>query len=176
MESILTAAGRKSALIGTIEYHVAGQDFARAAHHSRGARTESHLERSAGTGCDRRRDGSFIARAGAAARVRRAVRRGRLHQPDARSSRLSQNHGRILRRQASSVRGLRHGCSARRGHESRRRIRREAGRIQPQAQCGRSDIRVGARRLARGESGHQRRAARASIWLRPREDRSLSRR
>ena len=39
IESILTAAGRKSALIGTIEYHVAGQRLSRAPHHPGGART-----------------------------------------------------------------------------------------------------------------------------------------
>ncbi len=42
LESILTAAGRKSALVGTIEYHVAGRGPARASHHARVAGTEPH--------------------------------------------------------------------------------------------------------------------------------------
>ena len=39
------------------------------------------------------RDGSVVARAGAAARRRHALRRRRLHQPDARSPRLPRRHG-----------------------------------------------------------------------------------
>ena len=42
IESILYAAGRKSALIGTIEYHVAGRVLSRAPHHARGTRTEPY--------------------------------------------------------------------------------------------------------------------------------------
>ena len=60
IEAIFNAAGRKSALIGTIEYHVAGRVIAAPHHHPRGARTESHFQRSDRPGRDRCRNGSFL--------------------------------------------------------------------------------------------------------------------
>ena len=93
LESILNAAGRKSALIGTIEYHVAGKVSARPAHDARSARTQSHAEPGSGPGRNRGGDGSFLARAGAAAGLWNSVRCRRFHQPHPRPSRLSSHHG-----------------------------------------------------------------------------------
>ena len=50
------------------------------------------------------RHGGLVARAGAQARRRHPLRRGGLHEPDARPSRLPRRHGAVLRRQAAAVR------------------------------------------------------------------------
>ena len=73
LESILTAAGRKSALIGTIEYHVAGKILP--APHTTPEALELNriFSEALGNGGDRCGDGGFLARVGAGARVRRAV-------------------------------------------------------------------------------------------------------
>ena len=47
IEAILTAAGRKSVLVGTIEYHVAGKILARAPHYARVAGTQPDCWRKA---------------------------------------------------------------------------------------------------------------------------------
>ena len=83
-------------------------------HRRRGARGDAHDARSAGRAgaaardgrsrLRRLRDGSVVARAVAAPRRRHDVRRRRLHQPDARSSRLPRRHGGVLPGQAPAVR------------------------------------------------------------------------
>ena len=55
-------------------------------------------------GLRRLRHGGVVARARAAARRQPALRRGDLHQPDARPSRFPRRHGGVLRRQAPAVR------------------------------------------------------------------------
>ena len=67
LESILTAAGRKSALIGTIEYHVAGKILP--APHTTPESLELNRMSRGGLGqrSNRSRDGSFLSRAGATA-------------------------------------------------------------------------------------------------------------
>ena len=83
-------------------------------HRRRSARSDADDARSAGRAgaaardgrqaVRRLRDGSVVARAVAAPRRRHHLRRGHLHEPDARSSRLPRRHGRLLPREAAAVR------------------------------------------------------------------------
>jgi UDP-N-acetylmuramoyl-L-alanyl-D-glutamate--2,6-diaminopimelate ligase len=68
----LHAAGRKTALIGTIEYHVAGKILP-APHTTPEALELNRLYRRAGLGVTEAGDGSLIARARAAARIRNSL-------------------------------------------------------------------------------------------------------
>ena len=61
IESILSAAGRKSALVGTIEYHIAGTG---------NSITRAEAGRGTGPRRDRSSHGSFLSCSGATARVR----------------------------------------------------------------------------------------------------------
>jgi hypothetical protein len=81
----------------------AGQRIAGAAHHAGVARLESPLRAGGGLGRNRSRDGSQFARPRPTARIRRAVRRGNLHQPHARPSRLSRRYGTLLCRETNPV-------------------------------------------------------------------------
>ena len=73
LESILRGRGRKTALVGTIEYHVAGKILP--APHTTPEALELNrlLAEALGAGRDRSGDGSFVARARAAARLRHSV-------------------------------------------------------------------------------------------------------
>ena len=73
------------------------RDFPRSAHHARSSRTEPDLLQGGELRMHRSGAGSFLARARAAAHFRNSIRRGGVHQPHARSSRLSRDDGELLR-------------------------------------------------------------------------------
>ena len=95
-------------------------------HRRRGSRSLTHHARSPGRAAALERDdraglalgghGSVVARAVVEARRRHALRRRRLHQPDARSPRLPRRHGGLLRREAAPVRDAAGGRARRDQH------------------------------------------------------------
>jgi UDP-N-acetylmuramoyl-L-alanyl-D-glutamate--2,6-diaminopimelate ligase len=99
LESTLSAAGRKSLLIGTIEYHVAGKILP--APHTTPESLELNQMLAEGVG-------GFIPRSRAAACVCCPVRCRRLHESHPRPPRLPPHDGRVFRSQANPVRRLRH--------------------------------------------------------------------
>ena len=107
IESILTAAGRKSALIGTIEYHVAGKILP--APHTTPEALELNriLAEALGQGATE----AVMEVSSHALEQQRvswhSVRRRRLHQSDSRSPRLSPHHGRVFCVEADLVRRMR---------------------------------------------------------------------
>ena len=113
VESILSAANRKSALVGTIEYHVAGKvlpaphttpeslDLNRILADALGdGATEAVMEVSSHALAQQRVYGIPFDVA-------------RIHESHARPPRLSSEHGRILRCEADAVRRLRYGSATR---------------------------------------------------------------
>ena len=76
----------------------------RVADHARGAGAAAHAARDGEARLRRLRDGGVVARARAAPRRLPALRRRRLHEPDARSPRLPRRHGDVLRGEAPAVR------------------------------------------------------------------------
>ena len=122
LEAILSAANRKSALIGTIEYHVAGKvlpaphttpealDLNRILAEALGnGATEAVMEVSSHALAQQRVYGD-------------SIRRGRVHQPDPRPPRLSSHHGRVFCGEADPVRRLRHRPAACCRAQCRRRV------------------------------------------------------
>ena len=82
LSAMLRAGGRKAALVGTVEYRI-GDEVLPAPHTTPEALELNQLfARAVEAGCTRGGDGGFLSRAGAAAGLRRAVRRGGVHQPD----------------------------------------------------------------------------------------------
>ena len=97
LNAMLRAAGRKAALVGTVEYRI-GDEVLPAPHTTPEALELNQLfARAVEAGCTEAVMEVSSHALGAAAGLRSAVRRCRLHQPDARPSRLSRHHGRVLR-------------------------------------------------------------------------------
>ena len=104
IDSVLRAAGHTTAMIGTIEYHLANRvlpavnttpeslDLMRLFAELEQARRHA------------RHHGGLLARAGVGARVRLALSHRRLHQSHARSPGFSRHDGSLFRRQAKAVR------------------------------------------------------------------------
>ena len=104
LHAVLEAAGRRTGLLGTVEQRVGGrvEPVVRTTPESVDLQA-----RAAADGRRRRRglrDGGVVARPRARARGRRAVRRRRVHQPDAGPPRLPPRHGALLPRQGAAVR------------------------------------------------------------------------
>ena len=116
IEAILKAAGRKSALIGTIEYHVAGKILP-APHTTPEALELDRIVSEALPMGRPKRYGSLIPRSGTGARLWRSFRLGCIHQSHSRSSRLSRDDGRVFRCEASAVCRMRHRSAARGSHQ-----------------------------------------------------------
>ncbi len=155
IESILTAAGRKSALIGTIEYHVAGKVYP-APHTTPEALELARLFNEAlGLGAT---DAVMEVSSHALAQERVFG----VPFDVAVFTNLTRDHldyHKTMDEYFAAKRVLFEGCGTDAPRavrdQSRRRIWREAGGVQPQAQRGRADLWLGARRLSRRERGHQ---------------------
>ena len=168
----LAAAGRKSALVGTIEYHVAGKVLPAPHTTPEALELERGLRRKQFARARPRRNGSLVARAGARARFRNSLRRGRVHQPHARPPGFSPDHGRLLR--LPSVVCF-DGCGTETPRVSVINIEDEYGaRLERDEQVGAAEdyVRHRPRRLSRRERGHPAATAHASTWLRRRKQSS----
>ena len=104
LHSVLDAAGRRPGLLGTVESRVGGERRPASLGRRRGDRPPAHVSRDARPGRPQLRDGGLVARLGAAPAGRRALRRARLHEPDAGSPRLPRDDGALLRGQAAPLR------------------------------------------------------------------------
>ena len=82
-----------------------GRHAGRGPHHAGGARAAGDAGPPARRGEEGRRPRGVVARPGAAPRRRRAVRGGRVHQPQSGPPRLPRHHGGLLRGQGRAVRG-----------------------------------------------------------------------
>ena len=104
LNAMLRAAGRKAALVGTVEYRI-GEEVLPAPHTTPEALELNQLfARAVDAGCTEAVMEVSSHALGAAAGLWRAVRRCGVHQPHPRSSRLPRNHGSSisLRRRSSS--------------------------------------------------------------------------
>ena len=135
VEALLNAAARKTILIGTIEYHVAGE-VRPSLHTTPESRDLFELmAEGAALRRHRTRHRSFKPRPRPGPRRRHPIRRGRLHQPHSRSPRLSPDDGEVLRRQATSVRRHRLSGPAR-GRDQRARRARERTSLEAARSAG----------------------------------------
>ncbi len=103
LDSIVHAAGLRSGLFGTIEYRTPLETYPAKTTTPESLdlqRFFAEIVREGGTHAVLE---SQLARAGAGPPVGLPIRRGRLHQSDPRSSRFSQHHGELFRRQAPPV-------------------------------------------------------------------------
>jgi UDP-N-acetylmuramoyl-L-alanyl-D-glutamate--2,6-diaminopimelate ligase len=89
IDSILRAAGKTTAMIGTIEYHLAGPRASGRQYHAGIARSDAPVQRARAGRRHARHHGSFLARAGDWAASTAAISHRGVHQPDARSPGLS---------------------------------------------------------------------------------------
>ena len=104
VDSVLRAAGKTTALIGTIEYHLAGRVLPAVNTTPESLdlmRLFAELEKAGGTPRDH---GGLLPRAGAGPRLRPALPHRDLHQSDPRPSGFPRRHGNVLRRQAAAFR------------------------------------------------------------------------
>ncbi len=104
LEAIGRAAGERVGVIGTVGARIAGETVATAHTTPEASDLQGLLARHARRRRRHRGDGGVVARARAASRRRRAVRRGVLHQPQSRASRLPRHDGCVLRGQGAPVR------------------------------------------------------------------------
>ena len=104
LAAILDAAGLRAGMLGTVAYRIGGEEREASRTTPEAPDVQQLLREMLEHGCRSRGDGSVVARAVAEAGRRHALRRRRLHQPDARSPRLPRRHGGVLRRQAAAVR------------------------------------------------------------------------
>ena len=123
LHAILDADGRRTGLLTNIERRVGGDEPADRAQHARGARPAAALPPDGRRRRHGLRDGGDLDRAGAGAARRDAVRRARVHEPDAGPPRLPRLDGGVLRGQARALRAGR----PRRG-QRRRRVRPRGSR------------------------------------------------
>ena len=123
IDSVLRAAGKTTALIGTIEYHLAGRVLPAVNTTPESLdllRMFAELESAGGTHATMEVSSHALA-LGRVYGLQFPHRR--LHQPDARPPGFSRHHGRLLRRQAVALRRRRRAAAALRRSQSRRRVR-----------------------------------------------------
>ena len=182
MYSVLEAAGLRPGLLGTVESRIGGPGRAGSKRTTpESVDLQAQFRRDGRRRRPELRDGGVVARAGAGAGGRHALRRRRLHQPDAGPPRLPRDDGGVLPGQARgcsrTTRGRRPSTSATRTAGGWRRRRpgrcsatpptRRSGRRAPQSRRdrgGRGDLadradaarpaaagRAAARRFQRGQ-------------------------
>ena len=104
LQAILDAAGRQPALLTNIERRIGGGLRADRAEHAGGDRPAAPLPRDARRRRPLVRDGGDVDRAAQGPPGRHALRRPRLHEPDAGPPRLPRLDGGVLRREARALR------------------------------------------------------------------------
>ena len=135
IDSVLRAGGKTTAMIGTIEYHLAGRVL-KAVNTTPESldllRLFAELENAGGTHVTMEVSSHALA-LGRVYGLQFPHRR--LHQPDARPSGFSRRHGNLLRRQAVALRRRRRSTAALRRAQSRRRVGAPHQSASPKPKC-----------------------------------------
>ena len=112
LRAVFEAAGKKCGLLGTVSYSVGDEELPAARTTPEAPDVQRMFRRMVDSGCARMRDGSVVARAGAAAGRRDALCGGSVHEPDQGPSRLSRRHGVVLLGEEAAVRDAAAGAPA----------------------------------------------------------------